>query len=549
MKTITFYSYKGGVGRSLTLSNIAMRLADLGKKVCIIDFDLEAPGLHLKFNDYIDQSTIKKGIVEFISEYQEIGFIPNKISEYSIKLDYSGTLKGSINLVPAGSIHNEYYWKNLSSINWKELFYSENSEGISLLLHLKELIKKDLNPDFILIDSRTGITDISGIAMTLLSDSVVTLAANNEENISGTAKVIKSLLNKENNLTGNNLKVYFVLSRIPFYPEPDKKHIETRIINQALYTINFEEKLIDKIFVIHSDRELEEEEKFKINQISNESKHNNFDIVPIQEDYLTLFEELTKEDLTNEDICKFNDLRESELLIEEARNNNDNAFKINRLKKAIELNSKAHEAFDLLGEIYSELGEYSKSIEFLNKAIKIDNKNLDYQFNKAFCLFNLNQNKEAVEILERILTREESHYRTLNLLGNIFYNEGKYELALHYYSKFLETNPGYHGAFNSIGNTYRAMGNYEKAFEYVYKCLEINPRSSFGTGTLAEIYAALGNDNEFFKNLQLSFVFGMDTVNFQRIINTEKIYKKYYKNEKFLKILRNYRIKIIFPEL
>ena len=47
MKTITFYSYKGGVGRSLTLSNIATRLADLGKKVCIIDFDLEAPGLHL----------------------------------------------------------------------------------------------------------------------------------------------------------------------------------------------------------------------------------------------------------------------------------------------------------------------------------------------------------------------------------------------------------------------------------------------------------------------------------------------------------------------
>jgi MinD-like ATPase involved in chromosome partitioning or flagellar assembly len=36
MKTITFYSYKGGVGRSLTLSNIAMRLADLGKKVVLL---------------------------------------------------------------------------------------------------------------------------------------------------------------------------------------------------------------------------------------------------------------------------------------------------------------------------------------------------------------------------------------------------------------------------------------------------------------------------------------------------------------------------------
>ena len=46
MKTITFYSYKGGVGRTLALANIAKRLSEFGKKVCLIDFDLEAPGLH-----------------------------------------------------------------------------------------------------------------------------------------------------------------------------------------------------------------------------------------------------------------------------------------------------------------------------------------------------------------------------------------------------------------------------------------------------------------------------------------------------------------------
>ncbi|MBK7057003.1 MAG: AAA family ATPase [Leptospiraceae bacterium] len=43
MKTVTFYSYKGGVGRTLALANIAMRLSEFGKKVCILDFDLEAP--------------------------------------------------------------------------------------------------------------------------------------------------------------------------------------------------------------------------------------------------------------------------------------------------------------------------------------------------------------------------------------------------------------------------------------------------------------------------------------------------------------------------
>mgnify|MGYP000081228161 CR=1 FL=1 len=249
MKTITFYSYKGGVGRSLTLSNIAMRLADLGKKVCIIDFDLEAPGLHLKFNKHINQSEINKGIVEYISDFQNKDYVPKSINEYVTDVNYLGTLNGSIKLIPAGDIYSNEYWKNLSSINWKDLFYSEENNGVNLLLHLKELIKIDLNPDFILIDSRTGITDISGIAMTLLADSVVTLAANNDENISGTARIIKSLMNNENNLLGSLPKIHFVLTRIPYYQNPEDKHREIRLTNKALAAINKDEKLIENTLV------------------------------------------------------------------------------------------------------------------------------------------------------------------------------------------------------------------------------------------------------------------------------------------------------------
>lgn len=44
-KIITFYSYKGGVGRSMGLANIAVLLARWEYKVLIVDWDLEAPGL------------------------------------------------------------------------------------------------------------------------------------------------------------------------------------------------------------------------------------------------------------------------------------------------------------------------------------------------------------------------------------------------------------------------------------------------------------------------------------------------------------------------
>ena len=45
-QTITYYSYKGGVGRSMALVNIACLAAKEGKKILLIDCDLEAPGLH-----------------------------------------------------------------------------------------------------------------------------------------------------------------------------------------------------------------------------------------------------------------------------------------------------------------------------------------------------------------------------------------------------------------------------------------------------------------------------------------------------------------------
>jgi MinD-like ATPase involved in chromosome partitioning or flagellar assembly/Flp pilus assembly protein TadD len=542
MKTITFYSYKGGVGRSLTLSNIAMRLADLGKKVCIIDFDLEAPGLHLKFNKHINQSEINKGIVEYISDFQNKDYVPKSINEYVTDVNYLGTLNGSIKLIPAGDIYSNEYWKNLSSINWKDLFYSDENNGVNLLLHLKELIKNDLNPDFILIDSRTGITDISGIAMTLLADSVVTLAANNDENISGTARIIKSLMNNENNLLGRLPKIHFVLTRIPYYPNPDEKHKEIRITRKALLQINKDGKLIDKVFVIHSDRDLEEEERFKINIISEKTTSNQ--VVPIEEDYLTLFEELTKDDLTDDELCRFNDLRESELLIEEARNILDNAIKINKLKKAIELNSNSHEGMDLLALAFIELNNYDEALLYARQASEIDSKNWHYQYRIAFCLDELNETDEAKKILENILKNDNRNSSSLLFLGNIYYDKLDYKKALSYYLKVIEYFPDYDNGYNAVGNSYRLLKEFEKAFEYVYKCLELNPKNEFASTTLAEIYAELGNENEFYKNLQLSFIFGMNSITFDRIVHEEEVYKKYFKEERFLNLLKTYRIKV-----
>src|SRR5713101_9597969 len=58
---ITFYSYKGGTGRTMALANVACLLAQRqieshGKGVLMVDWDLEAPGLHRFFHNRLELS-------------------------------------------------------------------------------------------------------------------------------------------------------------------------------------------------------------------------------------------------------------------------------------------------------------------------------------------------------------------------------------------------------------------------------------------------------------------------------------------------------------
>ena len=47
---VTFYSYKGGVGRSMALANVAEWFRLQGLRVVMVDWDLEAPGLESFFS-------------------------------------------------------------------------------------------------------------------------------------------------------------------------------------------------------------------------------------------------------------------------------------------------------------------------------------------------------------------------------------------------------------------------------------------------------------------------------------------------------------------
>src|SRR5215813_12543853 len=72
-RIITFYSYKGGTGRSMALANVAWILAMNGKRVLVIDWDLEAPGLHRYFHPFLEDKELAQceGLIDFVMQYAE----------------------------------------------------------------------------------------------------------------------------------------------------------------------------------------------------------------------------------------------------------------------------------------------------------------------------------------------------------------------------------------------------------------------------------------------------------------------------------------------
>ena len=199
----TFYSYKGGLGRSTTLASFATFCAKIKKqRVVIIDCDFEAPG----FTNYFDLDpeilSQKNGVVEYLLDKQFYNSANEKLdieADYSYKVGYEYIGQGEIFIIPSGNLsnipaeskyevngngheyeiaqtHRDHYLEALSRID-----ISSVTNIINQFKDFIEDINIQLKPDIILIDSRTGFNDIFAV-LASISKVIVGLFGINLQN-------------------------------------------------------------------------------------------------------------------------------------------------------------------------------------------------------------------------------------------------------------------------------------------------------------------------------------------------------------------------------
>lgn len=532
MKTITFYSYKGGVGRSLALSHIATRLAELHKKVCVIDFDLDAPGLRFKFQDYVIQKKIERGIVDYIYDYSSKGVIPKSLNDYIVQLIPQNVQSGPIHFFSAGDIESDEYWKKLSMIRWADLFYSENSNGIRFFLDLKAKIEKELKPDVLLIDSRTGITDVSGITLKLFADEIVVLAVDNKENIWGTKKILRSLLKQSHPLLKKNPKVLFALTRLPFTDTPQDKEKEFNLLQKKREEFKSELSLTDfEIFTIHSDRRLEEKERNVMGITYNDKATS------ISNDYLKLFNSLTEDLLTTEETKKFESLKLSASEFSASLAEKDIAKKLAKINRAIELNDSNYQYFQERGVVYWNLQKIDESIKDFLKVIELYPGHRYANYALSILFYNQRKFKSALKYLDYVEDEDEGLAATLK--AGIFSSRNQYDLAMDVMNKAVNKFPSDPALLNSRADLLRKMKKYPEALQDIYKAIELDPSNRVYFGTLAEINADSGNIENFYLNLTISLSKGLTI---EEMGSVYEVYLPFFDDKRFTELLEKYQI-------
>ena len=169
-RVVSFYSFKGGVGRTTALAAVALQLARDKQRVVLLDFDLEAPGLGSIFPPP-SQIAPSLGLLDYLIEFPVLG-TKFPLEDVFYAYDDQKALQGGEPIqVGWSGMPGEDYLAKLSRLNLHRLLAPLAVGGGSddPIHHLLRFVKTNKQPDWILIDSRAGLHDLGGLALSGLA--------------------------------------------------------------------------------------------------------------------------------------------------------------------------------------------------------------------------------------------------------------------------------------------------------------------------------------------------------------------------------------------
>jgi len=495
---VTFYSYKGGVGRTQLLANLAAYFCFYrDKKVLTIDWDLEAPGLHY----YFKQDNLKQnGLLEFLQHYCDVMESRVNVKESAIEAEFKQSLpkyikkdigvsesgNGRIDLMTAG-LYDETYSQKANHFDWVK-FYESLDGGFFIELFKKYLRAQDY--DYIFIDSRTGVSDYSGICNIQMPDANVIVIAPTDQNVKGSKRVIQRI-NEAKYIKEQKQRypiIIPILSRldpsnnkqrgnwIKRFREEFRGHIDQLFkLSVNLSYHKEQEEIIDDSIVekyisktlLEYQTDISYGEKLLFGK-----KKKKIEITTIEKQFVSIakFIEAFKDyPLMNFPVMPYSRREINELF-----------------KHSVKIEENAHNNF-YYGLFLQEIGDFSLAQKFYNKSLTLSDDDglvLKIKNNLAKIYEQTNDTTEAEKTYLEILSKNRSPDVLFNL-GNLYFKNKKLDLAeeflyeaLRKYRKLFAFDKETHSydlasTLNNLANIYKSKNEHQKAEKFYNEALDI----------------------------------------------------------------------------
>lgn len=203
---ITFYSFKGGVGRTTALAACAWQLARFhGKRVAVVDLDLEAPGI----GRLLGVSEPDRGVVDYLVDY----FATERGELELLPAQALGAEASSVDVLPAGRLDAGYLEK-LARLDFGGGGGFMQADERPMAKALRKLLNrlKGRKYDFILLDARAGLHDLAGLSLHGHAHVDVLVGRATEQSYQGLDLTLRALARRR---PVNDLTTLLVHSLVP----------------------------------------------------------------------------------------------------------------------------------------------------------------------------------------------------------------------------------------------------------------------------------------------------------------------------------------------
>ena len=175
-KIVSIHSFRGGTGKSNTTANLASQVALSGKRVGIVDTDIQSPGIHVLFG--LDEKKMGRTLNDFLHGKCDIKDVAFSVGEFGTDSEGRAKLSGT-NL-----------WLIPSSIRGREISdVLRNGYDVNRLNEGLQTLLKVLNLDYLFIDTHPGLNEETLLSIAI-SDVLILILRPDQQDFQGTAVTV-----------------------------------------------------------------------------------------------------------------------------------------------------------------------------------------------------------------------------------------------------------------------------------------------------------------------------------------------------------------------